>query len=268
MLGGKIGQGNTADIYAWGEDRILKVFRHPILLEIEWNIGRLIGALPVTAPQIYGIVEAQGKRGIVYERVRGRTMMTELAERPDQAELFGRELARLHSEMHGHPGTGLPPLKEALTQAMRRASDILPAHKADAVVSYLSGLPDGAQICHGDFHPDNVLLGPEGPITIDWMTAVSGPPAADAARTLLLLRHAELPEALSEPVKLSFTALRTRLLHAYEETYLQLSGLTPSELARWELPLMAARLGENNPQKEREKLLKLVDERLEEAGKL
>ncbi|KAA8746258.1 phosphotransferase family protein [Paenibacillus sp. UASWS1643] len=46
-------------------------------------------------------------------------------------------------------------------------------------------LPDQQQICHGDFHPDNVMLSEAGDQywVTDWMTGMSGDPAGDVARS-------------------------------------------------------------------------------------
>lgn len=45
---------------------------------------------------------------------------------------------------------------------------------------------DGARLVHFDLHPDNVLLGPDGPVLIDWTNARGGDPDADVALTWLI----------------------------------------------------------------------------------
>ena len=55
------------------------------------------------------------------------------------------------------------------------------------LLALLGALDDGAHgVCHCDFHPLNVLVGPDGWVVIDWLTVAAGPPAADLARTLVL----------------------------------------------------------------------------------
>lgn len=46
---------------------------------------------------------------------------------------------------------------------------------------------DGASLVHRDLHPENVLLGPAGPVLIDWTNAGSGDPAMDVALTWLIM---------------------------------------------------------------------------------
>lgn len=48
--------------------------------------------------------------------------------------------------------------------------------------------PDVATIAHLDFHPANVLLGPDGPVVIDWDNARRGDRELDLALTGVILR--------------------------------------------------------------------------------
>ena len=41
------------------------------------------------------------------------------------------------------------------------------------------GPPDA--VLHLDFHPDNIMLTPDGPVVFDWTNGALGPPAADVA---------------------------------------------------------------------------------------
>ena len=45
---------------------------------------------------------------------------------------------------------------------------------------------DGAWLVHFDLHPENVLMGPDGPVLIDWTNARAGDPDADVAMTWLI----------------------------------------------------------------------------------
>jgi tRNA A-37 threonylcarbamoyl transferase component Bud32 len=44
----------------------------------------------------------------------------------------------------------------------------------------------GARLVHFDLHPDNVLMGPAGPVLIDWTNARGGDPDADVALTWII----------------------------------------------------------------------------------
>jgi hypothetical protein len=78
----------------------------------------------------------------------------------------------------------------------------------------------------------------------------------------MILRHAVLPAELSEVAIRTFAQFRTVLLQTYEDTYLKLTGYNRMEIAKWELPLMAARLGESIPDEEQRTLLAIIQAKL------
>jgi aminoglycoside phosphotransferase (APT) family kinase protein len=131
-----------------------------------------------------------------------------------------------------------------LGSAIRRA-EALPAHLKQAALQALERLPGGDALCHGDFHPDNVIMLPRGPVIIDWIAATSGNPLGDVARTSLLLRLGDLPPGM--PGRKRIEAMRSRFHRTWLQRYLQLRPASRRELAAWELPVAAARLNEDIP---------------------
>ncbi|WP_157276816.1 phosphotransferase family protein [Paenibacillus sp. Soil766] len=262
-VGERIGRGNTADIYALGSKKVLKVFREPKLLDLERNISTAIEELAVGAPIFYGTVETDGLTGLAYERILGPSMLEILMGKPEKAAEYGRQLAQLHARIHSVKATGrLESIKSRLAYMISGIRHVGFEPLREVIESRLSELPGGDHLCHGDFHPGNVLLSQRGPVVIDWMTAVCGPAQADAARTIIILHHAVLPAELPDVVIQTFAQLRTILLQTYEDTYLELTGYSREELAKWELPLMAARLGESVPEEEQRTLLDIIQRQL------
>ena len=56
------------------------------------------------------------------------------------------------------------------------------------VYELLDQLPDGDKLCHGDFHPGNIIVRDGNPFVIDWCGATKADPVADVAHTYLLFR--------------------------------------------------------------------------------
>jgi aminoglycoside phosphotransferase (APT) family kinase protein len=54
-------------------------------------------------------------------------------------------------------------------------------------------------VCHGDFHPFNVLSGPDGEVVLDWTAALIADPLFDVAFSRLLFAY--LPVAVPRPVR-------------------------------------------------------------------
>jgi aminoglycoside phosphotransferase (APT) family kinase protein len=115
----------------------------------------------------------------------------------------------------------------------------------------MSRLPEGNALCHLDFHPDQVIMTAHGPRIIDWMSACDGPPLADVARTLLLLRVGQVPYG-----GVAMRALATVCRRRFRRTYIRrYSELNPTaslrEVELWMIPLAAARLREGISGEER-----------------
>ena len=106
-------------------------------------------------------------------------------------------------------------------------------------------LPDGDQLCHGDFHPANVLATPQGEVIIDWIDATRGNPLADLARSSIIAQGVAATEQTTSPVEKLFV----RLFHTiYLRHYFALRPGGREEYGRW-LPIVAAaRLSENIPE--------------------
>jgi aminoglycoside phosphotransferase (APT) family kinase protein len=83
----------------------------------------------------------------------------------------------------------------------------------------LDGLPDGDRLCHGDFHPGNVLVAADRVSVIDWANAARGVPEADHARTLLLLRWADPLPGTPLVSRGLMAAGRSVFAHGYTRTY-------------------------------------------------
>lgn len=246
--GGLIGEGRTAQVYAWGPHHVLKLYHDwwpPGNVEQEANIGRAVHAAGVSCPAVGEIVQLDGRRGLVYERVDGPSMADLLLAGPHRLEEHALTFARLHAAMHRPaPGSALPSQRERLIRHLDLASPTpLPIALKDKVLRVLPRLPDGAVICHGDLHPGNVLISSRGPIAIDWENASLGSPLADVARTALLLEtaHFYLPETSNYPAIADAIALFRRL---YLQAYCAITGADLGLISAWRAPIAAARLHE------------------------
>src|SRR5262249_42867679 len=81
------------------------------------------------------------------------------------------------------PRADLPPRRRVAAPRARAAPR--PPYLRDFAGRVLDRLPAGDRLCHGDYHPGNVLLGADRTAVIDWTGAVRGVAEADHARTLL-----------------------------------------------------------------------------------
>jgi aminoglycoside phosphotransferase (APT) family kinase protein len=138
------------------------------------------------------------------------------------------------------------------------------ARLREAAHRRIDDLPDGSAICHGDYHTANVVLADGGPAVIDWVTAAAGPPEADVARTLFLVRDSGLPPELPLGRRMRIVALRHTFSVAYGRAYRERRALDPAAVRGWRLPILVARLAEGIDH-ERGRLLRTIERDMGES---
>jgi Ser/Thr protein kinase RdoA (MazF antagonist) len=245
VLGPLLARGRTADLHAWESGWVLKLYHEwfgPEEIQFEARIAQAVHAsgLPVPAPG--AILRVGGRNGLLYERVDGVEMWRLLARRPWQAGRFARRMAALHAEMHSRPfGSELPAQRLRLVRKIEAARSLSQALRARAL-AILETLPDGDRLCHGDFHPGNILVGNQGEVIIDWIDANRGSPLADVARTAIIALGEAAVRQSKDPL---VAVLLRRFLAAYLKEYFQLHPGGESEYRRWLPVVAAARLSED-----------------------
>ncbi|MGW4896444.1 phosphotransferase [Kitasatospora sp. NPDC004240] len=178
-IGELIGTGRTADVYALGDDRVLRCYRdlaHGDPAEeaaVMAHLARYDYPVPAVWPE-----DAPGPDGLVMQRLTGPTMAQALLAGAITPERAGEALAGLLTRLHAVP-------------ALRSAD---PAHR----------------ILHLDLHPENVLLTDAGPMVIDWSTAAEGPPGLDSAMSALILAQVAVGMPAGLPPQ-ALGAIRTLL---------------------------------------------------------
>lgn len=250
------GQGRTADIYRWDNNQILKLFHTRWSLaavEQEARISRLVQETGLPVPATGGLMEIDGRHGILFERIDGPTMLRQLGAKPCTAIALLHAFADLHVRMHAQTIAmrELPSQRQQLTRLIQQASS-LPAEWRAAALAALDHLPDGNCLCHGDYHPDNILMTPHGPVIIDWSDATAGNPLADVARTALILRLGAPPPGGMSPLLIG--RIRAVAQAIYLRRYRRHAPALQAELAAWRLPIAVARLVEGIPDEQQQLL--------------
>ena len=258
-----IGQGNTAEIYSVDQEKILKLFRnglHEGIVEREYQNAVLVGKILSCVPAVYDKVEVEGRTGIVYERICGKSLLQMMMGSLRKMKEGSKKLAQYHLALQRPVNGDILTVKEKLMEDIN-AVDVLSGDEKNTIKAYLDQLPDGNTLCHFDFHPGNVMIAYERPFILDWMTACKGDVCADVARTGILLKYGRLEHAPFIVKKIVAITL-PYIYKIYMKEYLILSGKSMEEITKWELPIMAARLRESISEDEKKILLELVIQKL------
>jgi aminoglycoside phosphotransferase (APT) family kinase protein len=166
-MGPLIAKGRAADVYEYGEGRVLRRYRTDHDCVYEARVMRHVAEHDYPVPEVY---EAEG-RDIVMQRLEGPTMLTALPKRPWLIDGHGQTVADLVKQLHAIPAPAW----------------LKPKHGGE-----------GNTLVHLDLHPDNVMLTPQGPVVIDWSNAGRGIPEAEVADLWLVLSNANPPSKLIE----------------------------------------------------------------------
>ncbi len=259
-LSSPIASGRTAEVYAVPGDQVLKLLKpgfDPQMLIVESAKTAAVRAAGGPAPGVKGLVEVGGRPGLLFERISGTSMLEVMLSDQDGAVGHAVAFADLHGDvLSSSVGGDLPDVKEYLADKIDHAD--LPLAQRTLVKDHMVGLPEGDATLHGDFHPGNILLAPDGPIAIDWGESSRGAAAADVARTLLLLT----PESAEDVIQIpeGFAALVLEFARVYKKRCLERTATTIAEIEAWRLPVAAARISEGLP--EQTKLLQVEVARL------
>lgn len=174
-------------------------------------------------------------------RASGTTMLSAITGRPWRTRAELHRLAALHARLHGLDPSSWP--NQTVTFAQDRLGPVrwwaaaLKHPEIDAALEralpIALALDAGpAVVCHGDFHPLNVIVDGDAATVIDWTDAGLGDPMGDIARTALLLRVAGV--ATPEPaVRAVLSASAPALSRTYLRAYRQIAPFDPPRFDRW-----------------------------------
>jgi aminoglycoside phosphotransferase (APT) family kinase protein len=176
-----LARGRDADVFRDSPGRVLRRYRRPA------DTAREAAVMAYARERGYPVPYAQAisETDMVLEEVPGPTMLDDLARRPWTLVAHARTLAGLHRRLH-----------------------------RIVAPDWLERFDDGDALLHLDLHPRNVLLGPHGPVVIDWPNARRGAPEADIAYSWLIMATSEIDGVSGRRARL-IGALRALFVRAF-----------------------------------------------------
>lgn len=230
----------------WRGELVIRVKSRPDAIDdarFEAAVHTWVGARGYPAPAVLEVFEAGAlaeRPAQVIERAPG-VMALDAAKRAPWT--FGRtitRLAALQTTLHQLDPAGFPECIGVVDRRLtlpRRVADALDhqalqraLERVEPVVVRARDAPPA--VCHGDFHPLNVIVDGDAAAVIDWSDAGVGDRHGDLARTLLLFELAAVAaSSRTERAMLGF--LGPRLRGRYERAYRQQLPVDDGRLALW-----------------------------------
>lgn len=141
----------------------------------------------LNVPKILSVSVIDGKWAITREFIEGKTLTQLMEENPDKIDEYLEQMADLHLQIFAQACPLLNKLKEKTIRALK-SEEQLDDNIRYELLTRLDGMPKHTKLCHGDFCPDNIIVGDDGKwYLVDWVHASQGNASADVARTYLLL---------------------------------------------------------------------------------
>ena len=241
-IGPLLGEGKVAEAFAYGDD-VLKLYRAGRSKDAAFFEASVLSALEpfqLPAPRVLRVDRFDGRWGLVMTRAGGRPFAEAMLAQPEQLATHLDTMVVLQRQIHACAVPAFASLKLRLEARIIRAPGLREVVRR-RLLDRLAALPDGGRLCHGDFHPFNVMGGPESASVVDWLDATRGEPAADVCRSYLLMRHHSEPLAAD-----------------YVGRYATAAGMGTDEVFAWLAVMAAARLDEDVPE-EAEVLIALAE---------
>jgi uncharacterized protein (TIGR02172 family) len=222
----KIATGGQAEIFDLQNDKVLRLMLRPednLLIDYEYQSLQIVKQEGLHVPEVFEIVNVDNRPGIIMEKISGHTLTYLFQKKPYLLFNKTKELSKIHSKLNKikAPG-GLVDLRSRIRKLVDKSTFINSDYK-NFVYDILTQLPDGDKLCHGDFHPGNIIVNKGDPYIIDWCGVTKADPIADVAHTYLVFRNVpKLPSTLITSYKVlklaGFLASNT-YLKTYKKNY-------------------------------------------------
>ena len=136
--------------------------------------------LPVPAPLSVKKIN-DTETAIEMEYIEGKPLVKLYENRADEKLTEAMKiLVQLQLQMHGTEAAELSDLTDFYTNTIKSAAYLSPSLK-NVLFEYMRHLEKGkTNLCHGDFHPYNIIYNNDKFWIVDWEDASRGDPAADA----------------------------------------------------------------------------------------
>ena len=235
--GRKLSQGEHANVYEWGKDKVIKIFKasYPIeLIDAEYYNALAVKQLPFKKSIPVELKKTEFGFGIVYEKAEGESLTDYIARTSDLkgAATMMAELQRSINKIT------LDPEK---TSALETAHSVLrrkmvESSKADSsatqeMIRFLGTMKDGNSLCHGNLSIGNVFVTKDGPVAMSAAGYCIGKPLYDIAKAFYLIAYTPLPgEETGENCVVCGKTADTGERKEFGRYYLDAMGKTATEI--------------------------------------
>jgi len=242
-----VGTGAQATVYSSGKYAI-KLFNenyNKTDVFYEALINSIIENTELPVPKTYEVLSIDNQMAIKMDYIKGKSLFDCILKDKNNIEVYFKQMVKLQIEMHSKK-VYLPfSLKDKLKEKIQGNKNLSISQK-EKVLTLLNNLPEGNELCHGDFHGYNILVCEGQYWIIDWIDSTYGCADGDVCRTYMI-----------------YSLYAPELAEIYLNLYCKETSKERERILAW-LPVIAtARLSENITNEE-EKIMAWINGNFEE----
>ena len=225
-LNNAIAQRKTKTVYK-EDGKTIKLFVEDYskanILNEALNQARVEEFSNLNVPKLLEVTKVEDRWALISEYVEGKTISELMKEFPEKIDHFLDLFVKVQLVVLENEVPMLNRIKEKFREKLENCDNIDENIKYE-LLQRLEGMKNHKRLCHGDFHPSNVIVQENGCVyVIDWAHVTQGNASADAARTYLLFCMDGKEE----------------LANKYLDLFEKMSGIEKREVQRW-IPIVAA----------------------------
>lgn len=248
VLGNPIAKGNTAEIYLY-DNKIVKLFKEYLPdteAMNETKKQKYAYSCGLQVPNVFEVIKIQNRQAIIMGHVKGDNIGDLLLNNLNDAEYYINICVNEQKKIHSICVN----TDEIESMRGRLERQIKSLHKWDEkqkgnILNKLHSIKFEPKLCHGDFHPFNLILSKSNVNIIDWVDASSGDIRADVFRTYVLYAQSHI-----------------ELAEMYLQIYCNNTDLTRDEIFQWAPIISAARFSERVSSQNEVNLSRLLNQYL------
>lgn len=274
LLGSSLGKGKYGEVFEYSLDSnlVIKVFNSDYPLNLvydEFQTSKALEQTDLNIPSAVDIIKSGNHFAIVYEKCSGKNVFQEAIDNPQSLGTSLKDMAQLQASLSKctNPNfTQKRPSQMDIFKSSIEQVNLYSDERKNRAYSLFKQLPERSCLCHGDFHPENIIITNQGLKAIDWANSRIGNPTADLARTLLSIEYMPMPQELAE----KFNGSRKELAEFYFNEYIKNIDypLSLEEVAKWKIIvsidiLCTRQKNEFLGESDKELILSIIDETLD-----
>jgi len=244
-LGNPVAIGNTANLYLF-DNKIVKVFKEHLPSTeslFEARKQEFAYSCGLNVPKVLEVTEIKGRQAIIMEYIEGKTVGNLLTENMELAEHYMNICVNAQQTIHHvEVESALETMVEKLQRQIKSGENLNNAQK-ELLLGRLDSMIFEPRLCHGDFHPFNVIMSNDKVTIIDWVDSSVGDIRADVYRTYLLISQFSID-----------------LAEIYLRIYCKKTGLSRDEVILWAPIIAGARLSEHVSSENKDRLMEIINQ--------